>query len=183
MKISANNISIGDVLEYEGGLYSVLKTSHTQPGKGGAFVQVEMKEINNSTKRNMRLRSTESVEKAYIDSTPHTFLYINGDMVELMNNESYEQISLPKDLFGDALGLLADGMIVSVKYHDEKPISISPPDSINVEIAECEPFIKGQTATSSYKTAKIKRRSVCYGPTIHRGWRYSRDKIRYPGIY
>ena len=153
MKINANDIRVGNVLDHEGKLWVVMKTMHTQPGKGGAYMQVEMKEMKSGTKTNIRFRSSETVEKAHLDTKDYQFLYFNGDMCEFMDTTTYEQLSLSKDLLGDQEPFLQDGMVVALEFHGETAVSVSLPETAILEIAECEPVVKGQTAASSYKPA------------------------------
>jgi elongation factor P len=155
MKINANDIRVGNVLDHEGKLWVVMKTMHTQPGKGGAYMQVEMKEMKSGTKTNIRFRSSEAVEKAHLDTKDYQFLYLNGDLCEFMDTTTYEQISLSKELLGDKEPFLQDGMIVALEFHGETPVSVSLPETAVLEIAECEPVVKGQTAASSYKPAVL----------------------------
>lgn len=151
MKISANDIRVGNVLEFEGKLWVVLKTMHTQPGKGGAYMQVEMKEIKAGTKTNTRFRSSETVTKVSLDQVTYQYLYESDDMIELMDKTTYEQISLSKALLGDDVAFLQEGMDVNVEFYGEEAISMVLPDTVIMAIAECEPVVKGQTAASSYK--------------------------------
>lgn len=153
MKINAVSIRVGNVLEHKGKLWVVSKTMHTQPGKGGAFMQVEMKDVKSGTKLNERFRSDESVEQARLDQKDYQYLYMEGDNLALMDQESFEQISLPKDLLGDAAVFLQDGMKLIVEMYDEQPITARLPDQVTLEITEAEPVVKGQTASSSYKPA------------------------------
>lgn len=153
MKISANEIRIGNVLEYKGKLWLVLKLDHVKPGKGGAFQQVEMKEISEGTKLNERFRSTETVEKASIYEKKYTFLYLVGDNLALMDTETYEQIEISKDLLGEQADFLQDGMEISVESYGDKPLIALIPKTIIAEIVEAEPVVKGQTAASSNKPA------------------------------
>lgn len=155
MKINANTIKPGMVLEYQGGLWSVVKTEHVKPGKGGAFAQVEMKNLITGTKLNERFRSDDTVDRAVLEQKDHSYLYEDGDMLVFMDQENYEQISLSKEWIGDdRIQYLHDGMVVVLEFHDEKPIGISLPDTVVLEVMETEPTIKGQTASSSYKPAK-----------------------------
>ncbi len=153
-KINANTIKPGMVLEYQGGLWAVVKTEHVKPGKGGAFAQVEMKNLVTGTKLNERFRSDDTVDRAVLEQRDHTFLYEDGDMLVFMDQENYEQISLSKEWVGeDQVRFLQDGMVVVIESHDEKPIGMSLPDTVVLEVVETEPTIKGQTASSSYKPA------------------------------
>jgi elongation factor P len=152
MKIDAIDIRVGNILEYQGKLWAVAKTMHTKPGKGGAFMQVEMKCISDGTKTNVRFRSSETVEKVRLDQKDYQFLYRDGQQLELMDKESFEQISASIDIVPEEYQpFLQDGMDVVVESYDEKPILLSLPETIVLEVAECEPVVKGQTAASSYK--------------------------------
>lgn len=155
MKINANTIKPGMVLEYQNGLWSVVKTEHVKPGKGGAFAQVEMKNLITGTKLNERFRSDDTVDRAVLEQKDHSYLYEDGDMLVFMDQENYEQISLSKEWVGeDQVRFLHDGMIVVIEFHDERPIGMTLPDTVVLEVIETEPTIKGQTASSSYKPAK-----------------------------
>lgn len=153
MKIDAGSIRVGNLLEYEKNLWVVLKTMHTQPGKGGAYMQVEMKDIVNGTKNNVRFRTADTVEKVRLDQKTYQYLFMEGEDVTLMDNETYEQISIAQDLFGDQLKFLQDNMEITVELYDDKPISVLLPETLVVKVKECEPVVKGQTAASSYKPA------------------------------
>lgn len=153
-KINANSIRQGNILEHNGKLYIVSKNpDHTMPGKGGAFVQVEMKDIQTGTKLNERFRSTESVERVRLDQKDFQFLYLEGDKVVLMDNETFDQIELNQEIFGEKIPYLCDGMMITVEFYQESPLSVTLPDSVVLEVTEAEPVIRGQTATASYKPA------------------------------
>ncbi|MBW8880575.1 MAG: elongation factor P [Asticcacaulis sp.] len=154
MKINANTIKPGMILEYQNGLWTVVKTEHVKPGKGGAFAQVEMKNLVTGTKLNERFRSDDTVDRAVLEQRDHSYLYEDGDMLVFMDQANYEQISLSKEwVGGDQVQYLHDGMIVVIEFHDDKPIGMSLPDTVVLEVMETEPTIKGQTASSSYKPA------------------------------
>lgn len=153
MKINANSIRPGNVLEFNKKLWVVAKIMHTQPGKGGAYIQVEMKDIREGTKLNERFRSSEDVERVHLDTMDYQFLFSDGEELTLMNLETYDQVSVSKDLVGDSLPFLQDGMNVKVVQYEGNPISIELPEDVTLEIVEAEPVVKGQTATSSYKPA------------------------------
>lgn len=155
MKINGNEIRPGNVIQHKGGLWVAVKTSHVKPGKGGAFAQVELKHVTEGTKLNERFRSSESVERVRLDQMPYQYLYADGEQLVFMNNENYEQISLPRDFVGERAAFLQDGMEVQIESFEEKPISIALPEHVTLEITETEPTIKGQTATSSYKPAML----------------------------
>jgi len=154
MKISANEIKVGNILEFENKLWKVLKLEHTKPGKGGAYVQTELKDINIGTKKNERFRSDENIEKAYLEQKTFQFLYSSGGEYFFMNQNNYEQISVNKEkIMDEMLPYLKDGINVSIELKDDKPINILLPDTVTLEIKEVETTIKGQTATSGLKPA------------------------------
>ncbi|NNC72276.1 MAG: elongation factor P [Sphingomonadaceae bacterium] len=153
MKISGVDIRPGNIIEYEGGLWKAVKIQHTQPGKGGAYMQVELKNLIDGRKNNVRFRSAETVEKVRLDTREYQFLFAEGDMLTFMDKENYEQIELAADMLGDAVAFLQDGMDVMLELYEEKPISVQLPDQVEAEIVEADAVVKGQTASSSYKPA------------------------------
>ncbi len=154
MKITANNIKINNILDYLGELWIVTKNpEHTKPGKGGAYVQVEVKNIKNGTKTIKRFSSTEEVEKAFINSKKMQYLYPELDYLVLMDLQNYEQSLFTKDLIGVHLPFLTDRMIVEVMFYNEKALKIKLPEKLIVEIYQTDPVIKSATITSSYKSA------------------------------
>jgi elongation factor P len=155
MKISGVEIRPGNIIEYENGLWRAVKIQHTQPGKGGAYMQVELKNLIDGRKNNVRFRSAETVEKVRLDTKDFQFLYVDGDMLVFMDKENYDQISLSKDLLGDAAAFLQDGMDVVLELYDERPISVQLPDTVEALIVEADAVVKGQTASSSYKPAVL----------------------------
>jgi elongation factor P len=152
-KISGVDIRPGNILEYEKGIWKVAKTQHTQPGKGGAFMQVEMKNLIDGRKTNVRFRSADTVERVRLDTKDFQFLYAEGDDLVFMDTETYDQITLPKDLLGGADAFLQDGMTVLLEMYDERPISVQLPEQVEATIVEADAVVKGQTASSSYKPA------------------------------
>ncbi|MBA4757228.1 elongation factor P [Sphingosinicella sp.] len=155
MKISGVDIRPGNIIEYEGGLWRAVKIQHTQPGKGGAYMQVELKNLVDGRKTNVRFRSSETVERVRLDTKDFQFLYAEGDMLTFMDKETYEQVSLPQDLLGDAAAFLQDGMDVVMELYEEKPLSVQLPDQVEATIVEADAVVKGQTASSSYKPAVL----------------------------
>lgn len=153
MKISGVDIRPGNILEYEKGIWKVAKTQHTQPGKGGAFMQVEMKNLIDGRKTNVRFRSADTVERVRLDTKDFQFLYVDGDALVFMDQENYEQINLPADLIGEAAAFLTDGMEVTLEMYDERPISVALPEQVEATIVEADAVVKGQTASSSFKPA------------------------------
>jgi elongation factor P len=155
MKISGVDIRPGNIIEYERGIWRAVKIQHTQPGKGGAYMQVELKNLIDGRKNNVRFRSAETVERIRLDTKDFQYLYAEGDDLVFMDKESYEQINLPRDLLGDAAAFLQDGMDVLMELHEERPISVQLPDTVEATIVEADAVVKGQTASSSYKPAVL----------------------------
>ena len=171
MKISANEIKIGNILEIDNKLWKVLKLEHTKPGKGGAYVQAELKEISDGTKKNERFRSDENLEKAYLEQKSFQFLYSSGNEYFFMDQDNYEQISIDKEkIISETLPYLKDGINIILELKDEKPINIILPETVILEIKEAEAVIKGQTATSGLKPAilenGIKVIHICSDPVF-----------------
>ncbi|PCH45261.1 MAG: elongation factor P [Hyphomicrobiales bacterium] len=153
MKINGNEIRPGNIIHHKNGLWVAVKTQHVKPGKGGAFAQVELKNITEGTKLNERFRSSETVERVRLDQKSFQFLFADGEMLTFMDLENYEQIELSTEFVGERAAFLQDGMQVDLELYEERPISIALPEHVTLEITETEPTVKGQTATSSYKPA------------------------------
>ncbi|MEM9371947.1 MAG: elongation factor P [Pseudomonadota bacterium] len=152
-KINGNEIRRGNIIEHNGGLWIAVKTDHVKPGKGGAFAQVELKNLRNGSKLNERFRSADKVERVRLEQKDQQFLYENDGMLVFMDSESFEQIELPADLLGDARPFLQDGMVVQIEYYEEEALSVTLPEKVTCEVAETEPVVKGQTAANSFKPA------------------------------
>ncbi|MCB5424343.1 MAG: elongation factor P [Sphingomonadales bacterium 63-6] len=184
MKISGVDIRPGNILEYEGGIWKVAKIQHTQPGKGGAFMQVEMKNLIDGRKTNVRFRSADTVERVRLDTKDFQFLYEDGDQLVFMDKDTYDQITLPSDLLGDARAFLTDGMDVVLELYDERPISVQLPEQVEALIVEADAVVKGQTASSSYKPAVLENGvRVMVPPHIESGTRivvdvYAREYVK-----
>lgn len=158
MKIDANLIRSGNILRHKNRLLQVLNTSIIKPGKGGAFIQVEMKDIRDGTKYNERWRTVDTVEKALVNEVDATFLFKDTENTTVMNNENYEQIICENKLIGDSkIRLLEEGMIIKILTVDEEIVSINLPKNIKVEILNADAVVKGQTASSSFKNAETTR--------------------------
>ena len=153
MKINGNEIRPGNIINHQNGLWVAVKCNAVKPGKGGAFNQVELKNLMDGRKLNERFRASETVERVRLEQKPHTYLYADGDMLVFMNSENYEQISLDKEFVGDRAVYLTDGMAVQLEFHEDRPISVSLPAQVELEVVETEPVVKGQTAANSYKPA------------------------------
>jgi elongation factor P len=154
-KITGNEISPGTLINYDGGLWIAVKTVKVKPGKGGAYNQVELKNVTTGTKLNQRFRSDEAVDEAYLDKKDFQFLYASGDMLTFMDMESYEQIELATDFVGDQAQFLQDGMKTLVQLYDGRPIGIKLPVQVTLTVAEADPVMKGGTAAPSFKTAVL----------------------------
>ncbi|MEL6767039.1 MAG: elongation factor P [Pseudomonadota bacterium] len=154
-KINGNEIRVGNILEHNGGLWVAVKTDHVKPGKGGAFAQVEMKNLRNGSKLNERFRSADKVERVRLEQKDQQFLYQQDDMLVFMDNETFEQIELPADILGDRRPFLQDGMTVQIEYYEAEALSATLPEKVTCTIAETEPVVKGQTAANSYKPAVL----------------------------
>ena len=154
MKINGNEIRPGNVLQHQDSLWVAVKTDHVKPGKGGAFAQVELKNLLDGRKLNERFRAADKVERVRLEQRDQTFLFDSGDTLTFMDAESYEQIELRKDFVGEeSTAYLQDGMNVVVEFHEERPISITLPQFVTLEIPDPEPVVKGQTAANSFKPA------------------------------
>jgi elongation factor P len=155
MKMNGNEIKPGNVIEHQGSLWVAVKSNAVKPGKGGAFNQVELKNLINGSKLNERFRASETVERVRLEQKDFQYLYAEGDNLVFMDSESYEQLELNRDFVGERAAFLQDGITVTVEMHEERPIGIRLPDQVTLEVVEADPVVKGQTATSSYKPAKM----------------------------
>lgn len=154
-KITGNEISPGTLIDMDGGLWIAVKTQKVKPGKGGAYNQVELKNVTQGTKLNQRFRSDETVEEVYLEKKDFQFLYASGDMLTFMDMETYDQIELATDFVGDQAQFLQDGMKTLVQMHDGKPIGIKLPVQVTLTVTEADPVLKGGTAAPSYKSAVL----------------------------
>tara|TARA_B100000424_G_scaffold95302_1_gene71689 strand:+ start:215 stop:775 length:561 start_codon:yes stop_codon:yes gene_type:complete len=155
MKISGNEIKTGMIIEHNNDLWEVLKTQHVKPGKGGAFNQVEMKSINKDTKLNERFRSSDNVERAIVEEIDYNFLYEDKGNFYFINNKSFEQIDLKKEVLGEKSKFLSEGLQVKLGIYNDIPITIDLPNQIECQIETTDAAIKGQTVSSSYKPALL----------------------------
>ena len=155
MKINGNAIKIGNIIEHKGGLWRAVKTEHTQPGKGGAYLQVELKNLKDGSKLNERFRASENVEKVRLEQRAYQYLYGDDTLLTFMNLEDYEQVELNRDLVGDQAVFLQDGMEVEIEFYEQDALGVRLPEKVTLEVADTEPVIKGQTAANSYKPAVL----------------------------
>lgn len=153
--VGANEIKAGNLIRYNGKIYRVSKVEFVKPGKGGAFAQIEMKDIVGGTKLNERFRTEEMLEKVVFESKPAQFLYKNGDELEFMDMESYEQMTLSANLLSGPAEFLIENMELMIDYADGEIVSVSLPQKVKVKIKETQPFLKGATKTSTFKPALL----------------------------
>jgi len=158
MKIDGNEIKVGNILEIDNKLWKVLKTQHTQPGKGGAYIQAELKEIKEGTKMNSRFRSSETIERAILDEKKFQYLYQDNQKFIFMDQQTYEQIELGFDLIPESQSIfLIENDEIIIQFYNEKAVGLELPDSITLKVIETEGVVKGQTAASSYKPAILEK--------------------------
>jgi elongation factor P len=153
VKVIASTLRKGNVVDKDGKLYVILTIENIHPGKGTPVTQLDMRRITDGVKVSERYRTTESVERAFVEDRDHTFMYEDGEGYHFMNPETYEQVAVPKDVIGDAAPYLQENMTVKLSSHNGVALTIELPQRVVLEIAETEPAMKGQTASSSYKPA------------------------------
>ncbi|HEX9159867.1 MAG TPA: elongation factor P [Rhizomicrobium sp.] len=154
-KIAGNEIRPGLLIAHEGGLWLVVRNQAVKPGKGGAYNQVELKNIVTGTKLNVRFRADDSVEETWLEKKDFQFLYASGDVLTFMDLETYEQIELPREFVGEQEPFLQDGMKVLLQLHENRPISIALPQHVTLAVTEADPVLRGQTAAPGYKAAML----------------------------
>jgi elongation factor P len=155
MKISGNEIRVGMLIEHKNDLWQVLKTQHVKPGKGGAFAQVEMKNVNRNTKLNERFRSSDTVEKASLDEIKFNYLYEDEDDYYFINPKTFEQINIKKNIIGKKGKLLTENLEVDISFYNENPLSVEMPNQVTCKVKTTDVALKGQTVSSSYKPATL----------------------------
>ena len=153
MKVNANTLRPNHVIEHEGRRYSILKYDLILPGKGNAFIALDMRDVSTGVKTNVRFRTQETVEKLTTDEKTCTILFMDGDLVTLMDSETYDQFTVEKNMAGEAAIFLTDGMEVLVNTVEGTPVGLTPPTSVTLLVPEADAVVKGQTASSSYKPA------------------------------
>jgi len=154
-KISGNDIHPGTMIEFDGGLWMAVKTQKVKPGKGGAYNQVELKNVTQGTKLNQRFRSDESVEEVYLEKKDFQFLFESGETLTFMDMETYDQIEVQKDFVGDQAQFLQEGMKTLVQMYEGRPLGIALPQHVTLEVTEADPVLRGGTAAPSYKSATL----------------------------
>lgn len=154
-KVNATEIRAGNLLEWDKRVWRVLKSYHVHVGgRGGAYMQVEMKDIEAGTKVNQRFRTDEKIERAFVEARDMEYLYHDGDNYVFMDKESFEQLLLSAEFLEGQKEYLLPNTDVQVNFHNERPIGVQLPGTVILTIVETEPTLKGATATGSYKPAK-----------------------------
>lgn len=172
MKVNAITLRSGNVIEHNGKLCVVVKNDIQQPGKGASVAQVELRDIRSGSKDNVRFRTQETVERVRLEQDDHQFLFADGEDYTFMHQENFEQIIINKELIGEPVAFLQEGMVVEVETFEGEPLGVRLPDTVTVEIVEAEPVVKGQTATTSYKPAIIQNGTkVMVPPHVESGTR------------
>ena len=154
MKVNGNSLKSGMIITHKGEMWKVVSTQSVKPGKGGAFAQVELKNLKDLSKLNERFRSSEVVERLYVETKNFQYSYSDGNAFHFMDTNTYEQISINKSMIGESVLFLQDNMVVSIEFIENNPVSIKLPEHIIEEVIDTEAVIKGQTAASSYKPAQ-----------------------------
>jgi elongation factor P len=155
VKVIASSVRKGNILEVDGNLYAVLSAESFFPGKGTPTTQIDMRRLSDGVKTTQRYKTTEQVERAFVEDREHTYLYQDGEDYIFMNPETYEQITVPKDVVGDQAVYLQEGMACMLSVYEGLAVAIDLPQRVVLEVMETEPTVKGQTASSSYKPAKL----------------------------
>jgi elongation factor P len=155
VKVIASSLRKGNVVDMDGRLYVVLTAENIHPGKGTPVTQLDMRRISDGVKVSERYRTTEQVERAFVEDRPHTFLYQDGEGFHFMNPENYDQVAVAEDVVGDQAPFLQEGMMVNLSTHNGVALSLELPQRVTLEVTETEPAMKGQTASSSYKPAVL----------------------------
>jgi elongation factor P len=154
-KMQANQMRAGMVIEFEGQRYTIIKQNIMIPGKGNAIIQVDMRNIKTGAKKDQRWRTADTVERLQTEDKEFTYSYAEGEMLVLMDPESYEQTQVPQDILGDRLPFLVENMVVNVRLIEGEPVAMELPEQVVLEVVEADPVVKGQTAASSYKPAVL----------------------------
>ena len=153
VKINGNEIRKGNVIEHKNGLWIAVKTSHVKPGKGGAFAQVELKNIRTNSKLNERFRSADKVERVRLEQKEHQFLYKSDDDYFFMDNVTFEQTTIKEESLNIITNFLTEGILVQIEFFEDEALNVSLPEKLSCMVKETEPTIKGQTAANSSKPA------------------------------
>jgi len=170
MQINVVSVRVGNILEWNNGLWRIMKTQHVTPGKGVACMQLEMRNIETGTKTNKRFNSTERVERVILNQREMQYLYSDGEDYHFMDTETYDQITLPEDMLENALPYMLPETMVTVESHEERPLNVKLPMVVTLDVVECDASIKGQTATGSYKPGTLETgASIMVPPYLESG--------------
>jgi elongation factor P len=171
-KIDGNEIRPGNVIEHNGRVWRVMKTEHVKPGKGGAYMQCEMRDLMTGNKTNERFRASDTIERVRLEQRNYQYLFQDGDQFTFMDSETFEQIVVDESVIGEPARFLAEGMIVEIEFYEDTPLNVTLPETVTLEVTDAEPVVKGQTATSSYKPATLENGvRVMVPPHIESGTR------------
>jgi len=155
MKVIANTLRPGHALEHEGRRFIVIKHELILPGKGNAFIALDMRDVATGTKTNVRFRTGDSVERLLTDEREAQFLFVEGELFTFMDNETFDQFTIDRETLGDKIDFLQEGMGIRVNLVDGVPVGITLPTTVTLEVTEADPVVKGQTASASYKPAML----------------------------
>jgi elongation factor P len=155
VKVIASSLRKGNIVDIDGKLYVVLTAENFHPGKGTPTTQVDMRRISDGVKTQMRYKTTDQVERAHVEEHEFSYLYQDGGGFHFMNQETYDQVTLPTDLVGNQAVYLQEGMVVNLSIHEGTPVAIEIPQKVTLEVVDTEPVVKGQTASGSFKPAML----------------------------
>ena len=165
MRVIASSLRKGNIVEIDGKLYAVLNAENFHPGKGTPTTQVDMRRLSDGVKTQQRYKTTEQVERAHVEDHEFSYLYQDGDGYHFMNSETYDQVQVPGDVIGDQAVYLQEGMKVKLAIYEGQAVSIELPQRVTLEVVETEPAMKGQTASGSFKPAKLANGARVMVPT------------------
>ncbi|KAF3794467.1 Elongation factor p, partial [Nymphaea thermarum] len=161
-----NQIRLGNIIQRKGRIYQVLKAQHTQHGRGGATIQVELRDVDSGNKVTERFRTDEAIERVFVEEKSFTFLYQEGESVMIMEPSTFEQLEVSKELFGKGVAYLKDNMTVTLQFYDGKPMSASVPQRVTCTVVEAQPVAKGQTASPQYKRVALDNGLTVLAPSF-----------------
>jgi len=171
-KVIASSVRKGNVLDLDGKLAVVIHAENIHPGKGTPVTHLEMRRISDGVKVTERYRTTDQVERAYLEDKDFNYLYADDTGFHFMQPDTFDQIALSRDILGEQAAWLQEGMTIKVSLHEGNPISVELPQRVTLEIVEADPVVRGQTASSSYKPAKLSNGSrIMVPPHIEAGTR------------
>jgi elongation factor P len=165
VKVIASSLRKGNIVEIDGKLYAVLSAENFHPGKGTPTTQVDMRRISDGVKTQQRYKTTEQVERAHVEDHEFSYLYQDGDGFHFMNSETFDQVAVQPDVIGDQATFLQEGMKVMLSIHEGMAVAIQLPPRVTLEVVETEPVVKGQTASGSFKPAKLSNGGRTMVPT------------------